>query len=131
MRRIRIPIRSKAPPRIHNEIDILLVLSYTTPTRVGPTNPPRFPTELISAMPPAAAVPLKNVVERAQKGAIADFNPINASISATIAKYGFCNHALNPNPNAAENAVIATCHRLSPVLSEWYPTRSITTIAMR
>lgn len=118
MKRTRSPMRSKAPPRIHRETDILPVLSITTPTSVGPTNPPRFPTELINAIPPAAAVPLKNVVERAQKGAIADFNPINDIIRAAIPIYGFCSQALKPKPSAAENAATATCHRLSPVLSE-------------
>jgi len=107
MERIRTPISSKAPPRIQSDILILPVLSFTAPTRVGPTNPPRLPTELISAISPAAAVPLKNVVERAQKGPIADFNPTKAIISATIAKYGFYNHALKPNPTAAEKAATA------------------------
>jgi hypothetical protein len=108
MVRISIPIRRRAPPRIQRDIPILPVLSFTTPTRVGPKNPPRLPAELMSAIPPAAAVPLKKVVESAQKGPIADFNPTRAIISAIIARYGFCRHALKPNPIAAAKAANAT-----------------------
>src|SRR5215469_11661242 len=43
-----------------------------TPITHGPANPPRLPTELISAMPTAAAVPLKILVGIAQKGPIAE-----------------------------------------------------------
>ena len=45
----------------------LPVASWTRPMRYGPTNPPRFPSELINAIAPAAAVPLKNAVGSDQK----------------------------------------------------------------
>ena len=35
------------------------VLSTSTPTAYGEANPPRLPSELISAMPDAAAAPAK------------------------------------------------------------------------
>src|SRR6202035_5177728 len=38
------------------------VASRAYPIRYGPTNPPRLPSELMSAIAPAAAVPLKNAV---------------------------------------------------------------------
>ena len=38
------------------------------PTTYGPTNPPRFPKELIKAMPLAADNPVKNSLGIAQKG---------------------------------------------------------------
>src|SRR5579862_2558672 len=50
------------------------------PITQGPANPPRFPTELISAMPTAAAVPLRILVGIAQKGPIVE----NALRRATL-----------------------------------------------
>ena len=38
------------------------------PTTVDPANPPRFPTELIKAMPLAAENPVKDSLGNAQKG---------------------------------------------------------------
>ena len=58
------------------------VRSRTRPMRYGPTNPPRLPSELISAIAPAAAVPLKNVVGSDQKTGIVLKTPIAATDSA-------------------------------------------------
>jgi hypothetical protein len=38
------------------------------PTNVGPKNPPRLPSELIHAMPAAAAPPVRNIVGIDQNG---------------------------------------------------------------
>src|SRR5216683_4037137 len=45
----------------------LPVTSAGWPMRLGPTKPPTLPTELIRAMPPAAATPLRNDVGTVQK----------------------------------------------------------------
>ena len=55
------------------------------PIRVGPRKPPRLPTALISAMPPAAAVPDSMAVGSVQKvGAIAGFVKRNRDEAAKI-----------------------------------------------
>ena len=44
------------------------VLIAIAPIMYGPTSPPRFPTELIKAMPAAAENPVRNSLGNAQKG---------------------------------------------------------------
>jgi len=83
---IRRAISINAPPRNQSDDPILPVLSVRIPTSIGPANPPRLPTEFISAIPPAAAVPPRNVVARAQKGPTVDFNPTKATVRAIIAR---------------------------------------------
>src|SRR4029434_7182052 len=100
-------------------------------TNVGPKNPPRFPTELIKAIPPAAAVPLRNPVVQAQKGATVDLIPEKARINPAKAMYGFFAVAAMAKPTAAENAEAATCPRRSPFKSERWLTRYITTPATK
>src|SRR5580693_10433685 len=46
----------------------LPVASFMTPTYQAPKKPPRLPIELIQAMPPASAVPLRNIGGIAQNG---------------------------------------------------------------
>jgi hypothetical protein len=43
-------------------------MSISQPTTNGPSHPDRLPIELISAMPPAAAVPVSSVVGICQNG---------------------------------------------------------------
>src|SRR6516162_235000 len=50
------PEASEQPARKYSAIWKLFVESLIQPTTNGPAYPPRFPIELISAMPPAAAV---------------------------------------------------------------------------
>jgi hypothetical protein len=76
-------------------------------------------------------VPLKNAVPRAQKGPMVDFSPAKASVRAAMASHGLCKYALRTKPRADEAAATATCHRLSPVRSEWLPVTSIATIATK
>jgi hypothetical protein len=71
-----------APPSACSAAVLLPVRSRITPTSVGPTKPPGLPTELMNAMPPAAAVPVRTEVPTAQKGPVAAFRPMNASVSA-------------------------------------------------
>src|SRR3954469_11064275 len=55
----------ESPPRK------LPVRSLTQPITHGPAKPPRFPIELMVAMPVAAAVPDRNIVGMAQRGGFA------------------------------------------------------------
>ena len=45
----------------------LPVASFTNPNTDGPSHPPRLPTALIMAMPPAAAVPVSRALGSDQK----------------------------------------------------------------
>ena len=47
---------------------IFPVLAAIAPIAYGPANAPRFPTELIKAMPAAAENPVRNSLGIAQKG---------------------------------------------------------------
>src|SRR6516164_6167038 len=52
----------------------------------GPTKPPRLPIELINAMPPAAAAPVRKLVGRVQKVALAAYSAIALMVRATAAR---------------------------------------------
>src|SRR5439155_4383893 len=92
--------------------------SFIQPITYGPTNPPRFPTALINAMPPAAPVPRRNAVGSGQNGGVALYSPTAAKQSARKDIAGAPASALTVNPDAASHALPATCHRRSPVRSE-------------
>ncbi|GBQ97052.1 hypothetical protein AA23498_2805 [Acetobacter nitrogenifigens DSM 23921 = NBRC 105050] len=64
------------------------VLSFRYPTIDGPMNPPTVPIVLIKAIPPAAALPLRNLVGIAQKIARAEFTPTRAAVSPNSAISG-------------------------------------------
>src|ERR1019366_7642484 len=51
-----------ANARQNNAILLLPVASFTSPYIHGPSHPPRLPSELIMAMPPAAAVPVRRAL---------------------------------------------------------------------
>src|SRR5206468_7123005 len=55
---------------------------------LGATKPPRFPTELMRAIPPAAAAPLRKEFGRDQKGPNVLYIPSAASDSAASASHG-------------------------------------------
>ena len=54
----------------------------------GATNPERFPRELISAMPPAAAAPVRNCEGRGQKVGSAEQVPTAQTVTAAIVQNG-------------------------------------------
>ena len=66
----------------------LPVLSSNTPTAYGAANPPRLPSELISAMPDAAAAPANAAAGSSQNGEIAAKIPIAATQIAINARTG-------------------------------------------
>src|SRR6476659_4187905 len=64
------------------------VLSTNTPTAYGEANPPRLPSELISAMPDAAAAPANAAAGSSQNGEIAAKMPIAPTQIAVKASTG-------------------------------------------
>src|SRR6266581_208445 len=79
---------------------------------VGPTNPPTLPTELMSAIPPAPAVPERNMVGRLQNGPSVLQMPAAATHSARNAGSGcLCTRAPTVRPAAAAKAGNATWPR--------------------
>ena len=67
---------------------MLPVASRTTPYSAGPAQPPRLPSALIIAMPPAAAVPVSIVPGIDQKHGAKPWLPITAMHSTTISSTG-------------------------------------------
>src|SRR5438874_9947599 len=86
----------------------LSVRLLTIPTRYGPRNPPRLPTELISAMPAAAPVPLRNSDDIAQNGPSVPQIPTAAKESAASSAAGILRYAAAVKPTAPVNAAAAT-----------------------
>src|SRR5215510_1199801 len=92
----------------------------------GPTNPPRFPTELIRPIAAAAADSVRNAVGNGQ-------NPgkYPSAPAATMQKAATTSNGLPPAaitrryPTAPSMIAPAACHRLSPVRSDDLPTASI------
>ncbi len=72
-------------------------MSTNTPTAYGEANPPRLPSELISAMPDAAAAPAKAADGSSQNGEIAAKMPIAPTQIAANARTGL---AWSRNPEA-------------------------------
>src|SRR3954449_3214145 len=69
-------------------VDVLPVASFTQPIKYGPPKPARLPIELISAMPPAAAVPDSHAVGSVQNTAKVQKMPMAATVSTTMVKEG-------------------------------------------
>jgi len=107
------PVEEVAPP--HETADLARLCNDEMAETVGPIKPPRLLTELIHAMPPAAAVPPRMEVLKAQKGPIKILSPENASTSALSANARLSVMALAENPMAASKAPPATYHWRSPV----------------
>src|SRR3954452_15250197 len=92
------------------------------PTRYGLTKPPRFPTELIQAMPTPAAAPERGWVGMDQKEDCADRIPMAARARARIrVDEDRPGKTLQEKATAARTAASRKCHRRSPALSEWWP----------
>ena len=107
---------------------MLWVASRILPTKNGLTYPDRLPTELIHAMPAAAAVPERMAGGSDQKHTIPERAPAVATVSVAIsAQPPIWGRALSANAAPLIRHGAATCHRRSPVRSECPPT---TTIAM-
>lgn len=85
----------------------------------GAANPLTLPSELISAMPPAAAAPVRKLLGNAQKVGSAAQTPIAQRVTATIAVSGefMCSATGMLTPPSSIGA--ATCQTRSPVRSPW------------
>jgi hypothetical protein len=99
--------------------------SATKPTVKGPTKPAKFPTELMSAMPPAAEYPVRNSLGSAQKG-LEQLKIPTANKHNRLTQRA--REGVVPNSNnatVATNAGIATWYRRSSLRSELRATATI------
>src|SRR2546427_3936317 len=88
--------------------------------------------ELISAMPPAAAVPARKAAGIDQNTGKAARMPMEASVSAHRASTALCrNRPVRIRPAAAISADRAQCMRRSPVLSECMPFQTMARVPAR
>src|SRR6185503_5182479 len=105
------------------------VASLSAPMRYGPAKPPRLPTALMSAIAPAAAVPLRNAVGRPQNGGRQLQRPDTAIAAAIKAIAGARSNDATTSPHADQTVGHTTCQRRSPSRSERRPQNSITPTA--
>jgi hypothetical protein len=93
----------------------------------GPAKPLRLDTELMRAIPPAAAVPVKNFDGNGQKGPYTLKRPAAATDKNITASTGDCANAQPIKPMAETAETAAICRHLYPVRSEWAATITIAT----
>src|SRR6267154_1146927 len=84
---------------------------------VGPKNPPVIPIEETSAMPPAAAGPLKNADGRLNSTAKADCSPIQASVSPAKTNTFDDDTLARRNPAIPSENAATRCQTRSPLAS--------------
>src|SRR5687768_13699277 len=104
-------------------------MSLNHPMMYGPANPPRLPTELMRAIAPAAAVPLKKAVDKPQNGATALHRPETASASAASATPAGRGKLARNNPAEAHHTAAAKCTLRSALRSDERPCRIMTNTA--
>src|SRR5579864_9378466 len=97
----------------------------TSPMMYGPKNPPRFPTELMNAIPAAAAVADRSEVGIAQNGPIIEKTPTTATLTNATAVAREVVPPASPIAMAPARAGTAACQRRSPERSELNPTNTI------
>src|ERR1700754_2442297 len=114
---------SPAPDRHSRPAPKLPVLALIQPITYGPKKPDRLPSELIAAIPPAAAAPDRNAAGKVQITGRQPKMPKPAIDSATIFSVGSSSPAAAPIPPAATSSAIATCRLRSSLRSEWRPHR--------
>ncbi|VWC09438.1 transposase IS66 [Burkholderia stagnalis] len=81
------------------------VRSFSQPTRNGPANPPKVPTELIKASTPAAAAPDRNRAGMRQKTARAVVTPMTAIVMPISASQNALSKAAITIPPAPSRQV--------------------------
>src|SRR5439155_5156784 len=100
--RISVAATTSSPATTYSPVEVLPVKSLNHPTANGASQPDKFPIELMSAMPPAAAVPASSVVGICQKGAKALSTPVTPIIRAAKARNGkFSKTPIRISPAAA------------------------------
>src|ERR1019366_7390615 len=97
----------------------------------GPACPPRFPIELIIAIPPAAAVPVRKAVGNPQNGPMMLQRPETQSVKAKTTSRGGIGKDRSTSPSENHQAAVATCQRRSFMRSERRPCRIMMGIVMR
>src|SRR5262249_44992080 len=107
------PPVNKVPAMTKKPVVKLPVVDFTWPIMVGPNRPPRLATELMRAIPPAAAVPLRKEEGSVQKVGSMLFMPVRVSARPRTKSQGDETRAIVSQPRAARKAEPATCHRRS------------------
>ena len=116
-------------PTAHIPARLLPVRSDSAPVAYGAAKPPRLPNELISAIPPAAAAPVRNLGGSAQKMGRALKTPIAAMITGIITAIGWCRYSATGIAKPPTTSGMATCHTCSRVRSACRDHRNIATAA--
>src|SRR5512143_5600 len=98
------------------------------PMMEGPKNPPVLLIELMSAMPPAAAVPPRYAVGKVQNTDSAAWIPAAATVSAISTPSVECNKAAAVKPSAPSSAAEEMCQMRSLRASLDMPQSTITTM---
>src|SRR5207253_1343218 len=94
---------------------------------LGPKKPPRLPSELIQAIPEAAAVPVRNIVGIDQNGPLVPYNPAAAiDMPTTDHQLPIVRPAMI-SPTADSAQVQNSVHRRSPSRSDSQPQNTIAT----
>src|SRR4029077_5647262 len=96
----------------------LPVRSLIQPIIAGPTKPPRFPIELMVAIPAAAAEPDRNRVGMLHSGGFDELMPILTSVSVSRTDSTVPANPAIARPSAASRQAPTTCQVRSPVRSE-------------
>ena len=110
---------------------VVVVVFFSLPITSGPINPPpKFPRELITAMPAAAAVPRRNAGGMAQNGPSEPKAPAAASDSPMIAISGVDDCDAISMPMELVRQLSITCSGRSPRWSELRPIRTIPMTAL-
>src|SRR5262245_58996512 len=101
----------------------LPLAAFTCPMILGPSMPPRLATELIRAIPPAAAAPVRNTGGIVQNVGNMHFMPVSVTATPTtksqresvpeLSSHPDAARAIVNQPSAAVNAEQATCQRRS------------------
>src|SRR5262249_13857936 len=105
----------------------LCVASLIAPSRYGPTKPPVFPPELISAIDAAAPTPATSDVASAQNGPNIDARLATATVSVATVQTTPDDSVLADSAAAHNAAGTAKCQRRSPLRSDRRPTSTIAT----
>src|SRR5262245_17702778 len=124
--RIIIAAITSNPATTYKPDEVVPVRSLSQPTRNGASQPERLPIELMSAIPPAAAVPDNSIAGICQNGEKALSTPVTPRMSAANANTGdVWNTPIKTSPTAAVRQDSAQWYRRSSFRSECRPTQTM------
>src|SRR3954453_3831135 len=108
------------PPRAARPAFELPSQVVSQPSSDGPKKPPRFPAELIAAIPAATAAPVSMDPGKLQNSAIAVRLPAIANVmKITVKTVLSAKYALRIRPMPPRMEATVACHRFSLVRSAW------------